>query len=177
MKRLIIFLLVVLLLAGCSGHDHSHETTASKNKLPSAPDFTVYDREGNPVKLSSLEGKPVVLNFWASWCGPCRGEMPDFEEVYQAMGSEVQFVMVNLTDGNTETKESALAFLNEAGYQFPVYFDLDGEAAEAYHIRSIPTTYFINSQGYMVAYCDRAMDKGMVDACIEMIWESEQEME
>ena len=65
-------------------------------ELTKAFDFTVYDEEGNAVKLSDFEGKPVVLNFWASWCGPCKSEMPDFEEAYGEYGEEIQFLMVNI---------------------------------------------------------------------------------
>ena len=70
-----------------------------------APDFTVYDRNGQPVRLSDMFGKPIVLKFWASWCGPCRSEMPDFDEVYRLLGDEVVFMLVNLTDGEVETMQ------------------------------------------------------------------------
>lgn len=116
-----------------------------------APDFTVYDAEGNEVHLSDYVGKPVVLNFWASWCGPCKSEMPDFEEAYQDQGDDVQFLMVNLTDGTRETVESASAFIAEQAYTFPVFYDTDISAALAYRAFSIPTTYFIDAEGYAVA--------------------------
>ena len=64
-----------------------------------APDITVYDINGNEVRLSDFAGKPVIMNFWASWCGPCQMEMPDFNEKYQELGEEVQFLMINMTDG------------------------------------------------------------------------------
>ncbi|MBP3544577.1 MAG: TlpA family protein disulfide reductase, partial [Lachnospiraceae bacterium] len=79
------------------------EETTEPEKVP-APDFTVIDAEGNEVKLSDMRGKPVVVNFWASWCGPCKMEMPEFEEVYKELGDEVHFMMVNLTDGWQETQ-------------------------------------------------------------------------
>ena len=71
------------------------------------PDFTVVDEEGNPVSLSDFFGKPIILNFWASWCGPCKSEMPDFEEAYLEYGDVIQFLMVNCTDGSRETVEGA----------------------------------------------------------------------
>ena len=88
-----------------------------------APDFTVYDADGNEVHLSDFRGKPVVLNFWASWCGPCKMEMPDLEKAYQEYGDQIQFMLVDLTDGSQETVEKASAFIKEQGYTFPVFYD------------------------------------------------------
>ena len=97
-----------------------------------APDFTVYDAEGNPVQLYDYIGKPLVVNFWASWCGPCQMEMPHFEDKYQELGDEVQFLMINMTDGGRETVDSASAFIAEKGYTFPVLYDTDSNAALTY---------------------------------------------
>ena len=74
-----------------------------------APDFTVYDLDGNEVHLSDFIGKSVVLNFWASWCSPCKMEMPDFNEKYLEIGEEVQFLIINMTDGSRETVETILS--------------------------------------------------------------------
>ena len=136
------------------------ETTESEvyEEYNPAPDFTVYDRNGNPVRFSDMLGKPIVLNFWASWCGPCKAEMPDFDEVCRLLGDEVVFMMVNLTDGRYETAESATAFIDSMGYAFPVYLDLSGDAAYYYGIESIPTTFFISARGNFVAYASGALD-------------------
>jgi len=117
-----------------------------------APDFTVYDVDGNPHKLSDFRGKPVILNFWATWCGYCKMEMPDFDEKYGAYGDQVQFLMVNVTDGSQETVEKASAYVAEEGYSFPVYYDTGLEAASAYNTSGLPVTYFIDAEGYFVAW-------------------------
>ena len=127
-----------------------------------APDFTVTDADGRSVKLSDFAGKPVVLNFWASWCGPCKSEMPAFEAAYLEQGAEVQFVMVNLT-GNSETVETASSFIAGAGYTFPVFFDTAGEGAAAYRVSSIPATYFIDSDGNIVASHVGAMNSATLE--------------
>ena len=136
-----------------------------------APDFTVYDLEGNPHKLSDFRGMPVVLNFWASWCGPCKMEMPDFNETAKELEGKVQFLMVNLTDGSQETVETASAFIAAQGYTFPVFYDTDQEAAYVYGVRSIPTTYFIDAQGYAIAYAGGAIGADVLQKGIDMILE------
>ena len=149
------------------------ETTApaetTEPQLVLAPDFTVYDREGNPHKLSDFFGKPIVLNFWASWCGPCKMEMPDFQEKYLELGEEVQFLMVNLTDGQRETVEVASAFVDSQGYTFPVFYDTSTEAAYTYGVYSIPTSYFINAKGEPIAQAQGAIDAETLQRGIDMI--------
>ena len=141
------------------------ETTADY----SAPDFTVYDTDGNAYKLSDFEGKPVILNFWASWCGPCKSEMPDFEEKYQEYGDTIQFLMVNLTDNSQETVETASAFLAGQGYTFPVFYDTDISAAQAYGVYSIPVTYFIDEKGDLVTYGKGALTAATLQRGIDIL--------
>ena len=138
-------------------------------ELSPAPDFTVYDADGNEVHLSDYIGKPVVLNFWASWCGPCKSEMPDFDAAWQEQGEDVQFLMINLTDGARETVDSASAFVTEQGYGFPVFFDTESQASLAYGAYSIPTTYFIDSEGYAVARGVGALSAESLQQGIDMI--------
>lgn len=121
-----------------------------KSEEMQAPDFTVEDMEGNSVKLSDLFGKPIVLNFWASWCPPCKKEMPEFEQAYKQMGEDITFIMVDLVDGRDETKAKGAQYIEEKGFSFPVYFDVEQEAAYAYGISSIPTTLFIDKDGFIV---------------------------
>ena len=133
------------------------EETEQEN--PPAPDFTVTDADGNAVSLSDFLGKPVILNFWASWCGPCKMEMPDFDEAFAEYGDRIHFVMVNLTDGYQETVDTAKAFLETTDYTFPVYFDTAQEGAIRYGVSAVPVTYFIDAEGYFVA-----MGQGMLTA-------------
>ena len=134
------------------------------------PDFTVYTREGEPVKLSDFRGKRVVLNFWASWCGPCKREMPDFQLAYDNYGKDIAFVMVNLTDGMSETVEGAAAFLEEAGFTFPVYYDTQSDAAMEFGVYSIPMTFFIDESGEVLAYGQGALDMQTLEKGIGYIY-------
>ena len=140
------------------------------SEIPAAPDFTVYDIDGDAVSLSDFIGKPVVINFWASWCGPCKMEMPEFEEKFNELGGDIQFLMVNLTDGNRETRETAISYIEESGYTFPVYFDTDQDAAYTYGVYSIPSTYFIGADGSAVAMAQGAIDGSVLDRGISMIY-------
>lgn len=112
-----------------------------------AADFTVLDASGNPTNLSAHFGKPLVVNFWATWCGPCRSELPAFDAAAKANAGKIEFMMVNLTDGVSETVESVRQFVADAGYTFPVYYDTEGSAAFAYSISPIPMTVFIRADG------------------------------
>ena len=142
--------------------------TEPQQEIIPAPDFTAYDAEGNPVRLSDYAGKPIVLNFWASWCGPCRMEMPHFEQAYLDMGEDIQFLMVNMTTGR-ETQKSAQDFLDETGYTFPVLFDLDMDAAYTYGVYSLPMTVFIDANGNVQDLAIGAIDEATLLSKIDKI--------
>ena len=148
----------------------SQETRETEAPLMQAPDFTVYDIDGSEVKLSDFFGKPIVVNFWASWCGPCKMEMPDFNEKYLELDGDVTFLMVNMTDGSRETVDIASAFIAEQGYTFPVFYDTASSAAITYSVYSLPTTFFIDAQGNAVAQATGAIDAATLQKGIDMIY-------
>lgn len=127
------------------------DASAPTTEQQEAADFTVYDSQGNAVSLSDFQGeKPLVLNFWASWCGSCKIALPNFQSAYETYGDQVQFLMINLCAYGNDDPEEALALIDEAGYTFPVYFDTDGSAMESYAVRSLPLSCFISRSGIMV---------------------------
>jgi cytochrome c biogenesis protein CcmG/thiol:disulfide interchange protein DsbE len=113
-----------------------------------APPFTLENiRPGEaPVSLEAMRGKPVVVNFWASWCVPCRREMPAFESVYEAVGDRVAFLGINHKD----YRNSALDFLRQTGTRYPSGFDPAGTVAARYGIVGMPTTLFISGDGRLL---------------------------
>jgi len=144
-------------------------SSESEQEKYQAPDFTVFDADGNPVKLSDFKGKPVVLNFWASWCGPCQREMPHFNKAYAKYKDEIVFMMVDLVDGQRETQSKGSSFIKNQGYDFPVYFDIEEDAAYTYGITSIPMTLFIDRDGYIKTGYAGAIDEETLQAAIELI--------
>lgn len=148
----------------------SSKENSSEDQLSTAPNFTVYDLDGKEVNLTDFLGKPIIVNFWASWCSPCQMEMPDFDEAYQNYNGEIEFLMVNMTDGSRETLEKASSFIDEKGYTFPVYYDTQYSAAITYSVSSLPTTYFINTDGELIAHARGAIDADTLQKGIDMIY-------
>lgn len=107
-----------------------------------APDFELKTLAGDTVKLSDLKGKKVMLNFWATWCPPCKAEMPAMEEFHKEAGDEVVILAVNI-DPHLDVK----AFVDENGITFPIPLDVEDKVNETYQVLSIPTTYFIDTKG------------------------------
>lgn len=145
------------------------EQTEAAQATEAVKDLTVYDLEGNAHTLSDFRGKPVILNFWATWCGYCKMEMPDFEEAYQKYGEEIHFLMINVTDGVQETVEKASAYVAEQGYTFPVFYDTDQAAMLNYNLSGLPVTYLLDEEGQIVAWQQGMLTASTLQSGIDML--------
>jgi peroxiredoxin len=119
------------------------ETQAQGLKIgDKAPDFELKTLTGETVKLSSYKGKKVMLNFWATWCPPCKAEMPEMEQFYKQSNNDVVILAVNI-----DTQNDVKGFADKNGITFPILMDTDNQVNSTYQIISIPTTYFIDRNG------------------------------
>lgn len=135
-----------------------------------APDFTLKDLEGNEITLSDYKGKTVILNFWASWCGYCMVEMPEFNELYEQEwkdSEDIVFLSVNMTDGRRETEKKARKVMEDNGFTFPALLDTEQLVAYNYGISSLPITLVIDKEGNLATGNAGAMDKDMIHAMLE----------
>ena len=151
MKKLMALVLaLVFCLAGAAAAEDGPSVYGLGDTLE---DFTVTTWDGRTVTLSALlrEKQMVLINFWATWCGPCQSEMPAFDDAWKEYGDRVAFMMVDLTDGSRDTVDSAKAFIADKGYSFPVYFDTEYSGARTYGVSSIPATVLVDGDGYVVS--------------------------
>ncbi|WP_342508922.1 TlpA disulfide reductase family protein [Sporosarcina sp. FSL K6-2383] len=133
------------------------------------PDFELTTLSGDVVKLSDLKGKKVVLNFWASWCGPCKVEMPHMQNYYKKNKDKenVEFIAVNLTTGEKRGIEGVEQFVEAYGLTFPIPMDIDGTVGKQYEVMTIPTTYMIGTDGVIAFKKVGPMDEKMLKALID----------
>ena len=130
----------------------THNNDVTRVERSDAPIIHFTDAQGNTCSLDQFRGKTVVINFWASWCGPSYRELAMYQQAYEQYGDEVHFIMINTTSDNRETKEKADQMIADGGYTFPVYYDLDASAANAFSVISLPTSFFVDANGKAVAF-------------------------
>lgn len=154
---------------------------AKEEKLP-AYDFELKDQYGNTHKLSDYKGKVVFLNFWATWCPPCREEMPHIEEIYKEYGYNKNDVIIlgaaspataENPSPQDESEEKIKAFLTKNNYTFPVVFDVKGEIFRNYYINAFPTTFMIDREGNIMGYVAGGLSKENMKKIIEMTLNNE----
>lgn len=129
-----------------SAEENAAEQIAAPRQDFAAPDFTLDLLEGGDVTLSDLRGKLVMVNLWASWCPPCRAEMPAIQKVYQDY-KELGLVVLGVNTTNQDSEADAAAFVREYGLTFPIPLDRDGSVSARYELRGLPTTFFIDRKG------------------------------
>lgn len=134
-----------------------------------APVFTVYDAEGNKVMLSDMRGKPTLVNFFASWCGPCKHEMPYFNDCWKEYGEKINFMMIDMCGYGNDTQEAGQKMVDEGGYEFPVYFDLDGDAMVKYGVTAFPTTVVFSADGEALGMQRGVIPEDVLRATLEQM--------
>lgn len=163
--------------------DTNSDTNADEETASTIPafDFTLTDQYGNQHTLSDYKGKVVFLNFWATWCPPCKKEIPDIEELYQEYNlnaDDVVFLGVTnpkseaYPNNQDEKKEDIIAFLDSNGYTFPTVFDETGEVLQNYNISAFPTTFMIDKNGNIAGYVPGMMTKDIMQNVIKQVIES-----
>lgn len=148
------------------------QTEEVANALPAAIDFTLTDQYGNSHTLSDYKGKTVFLNFWATWCPPCRAEMPDIQELYETYDQEGDDALVILgvaspDIGGEQSEEGVKQFLEDNGYTYPVLMDTTGEQFRNYGVFSYPTTFMIDRDGNVFGYVSGQLSKDMMTSIIQ----------
>jgi len=139
-----------------------------------APDFTLDLLGGGEVTLSDLRGRPVVLNIWATWCGPCREEMPAIEKVYRSY-EELGLVVIGLNLTSQDSEQAVAAFVQDLGLTFPIALDRDGSVGNRYQLLGLPTTYFIDSQGVIQSVVvGGPMSESLIQSNVEALFRGQQ---
>ena len=132
------------------------------------PDFDLTTISGDQVNLADLKGKKVILNFWASWCGPCKAEMPHMEEYYEKNkeSANVEILAVNMTNTERRGLKGVEEFIDDYGLTFPIPLDNDGKVEKSYEIVSIPTTFMLGTSGEIVHKFVGPMDEKMMEELV-----------
>lgn len=181
MRKNSIAIIAVLILAVWGIYDYTKNQTESSNQQQTteeseigikkgnkAPDFELLNLNGEPVKLSDFTDKKVILNYWATWCPPCRAEMPHMEKFYKDNEKDVVVLAVNLT--NTEqNRDNVSDFVKDFGLTFPIVMDEEGDVSSTYQVIAYPTSYIIDSQGIIQEVFQGAINYDIMEKAISKI--------
>ena len=164
-----------------SGGEGSQQDGTDQESSSGAVEFTLTDQYGARHSISDYRGKVIFLNFWATWCSPCRMEMPDIQALYQeyeAMGEEAEVVFLSVATpglGGEGTKEEVISFMEENGYTYPVLMDETGEVSAMFGISAYPTTYMIDREGKVYGYVSGALSRENMESIIRQTLEGAKE--
>ena len=164
-----------------SGGEGSQQDGTDQESSSGAVEFTLTDQYGARHSISDYRGKVIFLNFWATWCSPCRMEMPDIQALYQeyeAMGEEAEVVFLSVATpglGGEGTKEEVISFMEENGYTYPVLMDETGEVSAMFGISAYPTTYMIDRKGKVYGYVSGALSRENMESIIRQTLEGAKE--
>ncbi len=159
--NLVLIAVVILGLLATTGCTTTTSGSGGGRVGQLAPDFTLADLDGNQVSLSDFRGKTVFINFWATWCPPCREEMPAIEALYQQYkDKDVVVLGVDILETEGEVRQ----FVEEGGYSWTFVMDTTGEVTASYQVGAIPTSFFIDKEGIIRVIQIGAMTKGAMEA-------------
>lgn len=140
-----------------------------------APEITVTDAKGNSYTLSQFRGKPVVVHFWASWSGSAQRELTMFQSAYNDYKDSVHFLIVNTLSDERETKEKAEKIIKDGNFTFPVYYDADASAANAFDVRMVPTSFFVDANGKGIAFAEGELNRYNFERGLMKCYENQQQ--
>ncbi|AQS55724.1 TlpA family protein disulfide reductase [Novibacillus thermophilus] len=171
-KNVWVGIVIILLIVGAVFMNQSREGQQQTAKVVepdrdvkpqegfAAPDFTLQSLSGETVQLYENNGKPSLINFWASWCPPCKVEMPDLQEAYDTYGDQVNFLMVDLTFN--DDLDEMTQYIESNSFTFPVLLDETGDTASQYQVVAIPSTYIVDKNGIIVSKVQGAMSREQI---------------
>lgn len=144
--------------------DSSEATGVAVGDL--APDFELRTLDGETVRLSDYRGQRVFVNFWATWCPPCRAEMPDMQQLYEEQDVPVEILAINLT-ATEQSEEGITEFVNDFGLSFPILMDMNSETADKYKVQAVPASYMIDTTGRISFVAPGALNKELMSQEVE----------
>ena len=162
MKKLLCALIALILCSCAFAEDAQQEEPVA------APDFVMQTMEDQEISFSELTGQPLLLNIWATWCPPCRNELPYFQQAFEKYGEQITFAMVSVDSGE-DAKTEVEEYLKENAFTFPVYLDTESNSLMTYGIGSIPVTVLVDAEGNIIAGQVGMLDEELVGLCMAIL--------